>query len=149
MLLLFSLLWLTFSFYLKNLHFPTPLLPIRTWKHTGWSTQNYPNNWLNKGLQCVKQPLSSSSSCRTSSMGMPDPVPPPFSIIHCFCRVSRATSRISADLLYVGSCWFSCLCSFMWRSRQECITYEFKKYYVKNCLNTFIANSSPFNSAKV
>ena len=37
----------------------------------------------------------------------------------------------------------------MWTGTQAYLTYEFKKYDEKNCLNTFIANSFPFNSAKV
>ena len=34
------------------------------------------------------------------------------------------TSRIGTELLYVGSCWSSCLCSSMWRGSLEYITYE-------------------------
>ena len=68
---------------------------------------------------------SSSSSCCTISMDIPDPLLPPFSIVHCFWQVLSTTSHISIELLYVGSSWSSCLCSSMWRSPQEYITYEF------------------------
>ena len=57
---------------------------------------------------------SSSSSCHTISTDLPDPLLPPFSIVHCFQQVFRATSHISIELLYVGSSWLSCLCSSMW-----------------------------------
>ena len=67
---------------------------------------------------------SSSSSYRTISTDIPDPRSPPIPIVHCFCQVFRATSRIGTELLYVGSSWSSCLCSSMWRGPQEYITYE-------------------------
>ena len=37
---------------------------------------------------------------------------------------SSVTSRISTELLYVGSSWSCCLCSSIWRGPQEYITYE-------------------------
>ena len=37
----------------------------------------------------------------------------------------HATSRIGTELLYVGSCWLSCLYSSMWRGPQGYITHEF------------------------
>ena len=46
----------------------------------------------------------------------------PLPIVHWFRQVFRATSRIGTELLYVGSSWLSCLCSFMWRGPQEYIT---------------------------
>ena len=70
-----------------------------------------------------KNCLLSSSSSRTISADIPDPISPPFSIIHCFQQVFKATSRIGTELLYVGSSWPSCLCSAMWRGPQEYITY--------------------------
>ena len=66
-----------------------------------------------------------SSSCRTTSMDIPDPFSPPFSIVHCFRLVFKATSCISTELLYVGSSWLSCLCLSMWGGPQEYVTYEF------------------------
>ena len=55
----------------------------------------------------------------------PDPLSPPFSIIHRFRKVFKATSCIGTELLYVGSSWSSCLCSSMRRGSQEYVTYEF------------------------
>ena len=60
-------------------------------------------------------PHSSSPSCRTISTDIPEPFSPPFSIVHCFRQVFRATSHIGRELLHIGSCWLSCLCSSMWR----------------------------------
>ena len=54
---------------------------------------------------------SSSFSCCVISTDIPDPLSPPFSIIHSFRQVFRATSRIGTELLYVVSSWLSCLCS--------------------------------------
>ena len=56
---------------------------------------------------------SSSSSCHAISTDLPDPLPPPFSIVHRFRYVFKATSCIGTELLYVGPCWSSCLCSSM------------------------------------
>ena len=56
---------------------------------------------------------------------LPDPLPPPFSIIHHFRYVFKATSCISTELLYVCPCWSSCLCSSMLGVPQEYMTYEF------------------------
>ena len=64
-----------------------------------------------------------SSRC-TASRDIPDPLSPPFHIIHCFRLVFRVTSRIGTELLYVGSRLLSCLCSSMWRGSQEYSTYE-------------------------
>ena len=74
--------------------------------------------------------LSSSSSSASSSRRaiityIPDPLSPPFSIVHCFRLVFMAKSRIGTELLYVGSNWSSCLCSSMWRGSQVYITYVF------------------------
>ena len=55
---------------------------------------------------------SSSSSCRTISTDISDPLSPYLPIVHCF---REATSRIGTELLYVGSSWTSYLCSAMWR----------------------------------
>ena len=44
---------------------------------------------------------SSSSSCRTISTDIPDPLSSPLPIVHCFRKVLRATSRIGTELLYV------------------------------------------------
>ena len=68
---------------------------------------------------------SSSSSGRAISTDIPNPFLPPISIVHRFRQVLKVTSRISTLLLYEGSSWSSCLCSSMWRSPQEYITYEF------------------------
>ena len=57
--------------------------------------------------------------------GSPGPSSGPFSIVHCFRQVFRATSRIGTELLYVGSSWSSCLCSSMWKGPKEYVTYEF------------------------
>ena len=57
----------------------------------------------------------SSSSCRTVSMDLLDPLSPPVSIIHRSREVFKATSCIGTELLYIGSNWSSCLCSSMER----------------------------------
>ena len=56
---------------------------------------------------------------------IPDTFSPPFSIVHFFRQVFRATYRISTELLYVGSSWSSCLCLSIWRGPLEYMTYEF------------------------
>ena len=68
--------------------------------------------------------ISSSSSCCAISMDIPDPLSPPQPIVHCLWQVFRVTCRIVTELLYVYSSGLSCLCSSMWRSPQEYITYE-------------------------
>ena len=44
-------------------------------------------------------------------MDIPEPLLPPFSIVHCFQQVLRATSQIGTELLCIGFSWSSCLCS--------------------------------------
>ena len=61
----------------------------------------------------------SSSSCCAISMDILDPLLPCLPIVHCLQQVLRATSSISIELLYVGSSWWSCLCTFMGRGSQE------------------------------
>ena len=68
---------------------------------------------------------SSSSSCRTAGADLSDPIPPPFSIVHHSRQVLKTTSCIGTELLYIGSSWLSCLCSSIWRSPPEYVTYEF------------------------
>ena len=46
-----------------------------------------------------------SSSRHATSADLSDPLPPPFSIVHRFRSVFKATSRIGTELLYVGSRW--------------------------------------------
>ena len=60
-----------------------------------------------------------SASCCTASTDLPDPLLPPFSIVHRSRSIFKATSCISTELLYIGSSWLSCLCLSMWRSAQE------------------------------
>ena len=50
---------------------------------------------------------SSSSSCHAASTDLPNPLPPPVSIVHRF----KATSGIGAELLYVRYSRSSCVCS--------------------------------------
>ena len=76
-------------------------------------------------VQVIISISSLSSSHRAISTDILDPLLPPFSIVHCFQKVFRATSHISTELLYVGSRWLSCLCSSMWWGPQEYIIYEF------------------------
>ena len=73
----------------------------------------------------VNQMPYPSSLHRDISTDILDPLSPPFSIVHCFRQVFRATSHISTELLYVGFNWSSCLCLSMWRCPQEYLTYEF------------------------
>ena len=68
--------------------------------------------------------LISSSICRAISMDIPDLLSLHIPIVHCFQQILGATSRISTELLYVGSNWASCLYSSMWRGPQEYITHE-------------------------
>ena len=56
---------------------------------------------------------------------IPNPLLPPFSIVHRSQQVLKVTSCISTELLYVGSSWPFCLCSSMWRGPQEYVTSEF------------------------
>ena len=67
----------------------------------------------------------SLSSCHAASMDLPDPLLPPVPIVHCSQEIFQAISCIGTELLYIGSSWSSCLWSFMWRSLQEYIAYEF------------------------
>ena len=70
-------------------------------------------------LQCLNEhhsqmsmlTVSSSSSCRTISMDIPDPLPPTFSMVHRFRQIFKATSCIGTEQLYVCSGWLPCLCS--------------------------------------
>ena len=59
--------------------------------------------------------ISSSSSCRAASTDLPDPFLPPVFVVYCFREVLLATSCIGTELLNIGSCWSSNLCSSMWR----------------------------------
>ena len=68
--------------------------------------------------------LSSSSTGHAISTDIPDFFSPPLPIVHCFRKVFRTASRIDTELLYVGSSGSSCLCTSLWRSLQEYITYE-------------------------
>ena len=58
-------------------------------------------------------------------MDLTDPLSPPVSIVHRFREIFRDTSHIGTELLYIGSCWLSYLCSTMRRGTQEYIAYEF------------------------
>ena len=73
----------------------------------------------------IHKNILKSSSCHAISKDIPDPFLSPFSIVHCFCQVLKATSRIGTELLFVGSRWSSCLCSSIWRGPQAYITYKF------------------------
>ena len=66
-----------------------------------------------------------SSSYHAASIHLPDPLSPPVSIIHCSQEVFKAISCIGTELLYIDSSRSSCLCSSIWRSAQEYVTYEF------------------------
>ena len=72
------------------------------------------------------QYMYKKSSCLTIRPDLPDPLPPPpLSIVHRFRVVSKATSCIGTELLYIGSSWSSCFCSSMCWGPQEYIIYEF------------------------
>ena len=79
-------------------------------------------NRFNKWLLDV---IDLSSSCRTASTDLPDPLSPPVSILFRPQEVFQATSCISEEWLYIGSSWTSYLCSSMWKGPWEHITYEF------------------------
>ena len=66
----------------------------------------------------------SSSSCRTASTDIPDPLSPLLPIVHRLWQVFRATSHILTQLLNVCSCWSSCFCPAICGGPQEYITYE-------------------------
>ena len=63
-------------------------------------------------------------SCRVTSTDIPDPFSSLNPIIHRFWQVLRATSRISTELLYVGSNWSPCFCSTTCGGPLEYITYD-------------------------
>ena len=73
------------------------------------------------------------SSWHAISTDIPDPLSPPFSIVHCFRLVFRSTSRIGIELLYVGLSW--------WRGPQEYITNEL--------VPTFLAKSRMSGSSNL
>ena len=94
------------------------------WNHLTVCKQTGVCSFNNYYLQTIPLQIvyiSSSSSCHAI---IPDPLSPPFPIVHCFRQVFRDTSRIGTELLYVCSSWSSCLCSSMWRHPQEYITYD-------------------------
>ena len=66
----------------------------------------------------------SSSSCRTASTDIPDPLSPLLPIIHRLRQVFRVTSCVLTLLLYVSSCWSSCFCSSICGGPQEYLAYE-------------------------
>ena len=67
---------------------------------------------------------SSSSSCHTASMDIPDPLSSLLYIVHRFWQVLRATSRILTELLDVGSNWSPSFCSGIWGGPYKNITHE-------------------------
>ena len=93
-----------------------PLIP-----HSyGLNTGSLKTLWLEIFLSNDK-----SSSCRDAGMDLPDLLSPPVSIVYRFWEVFQANSCIGTELLYLGSCWSSCLCSSTFRRLQEYIAYEF------------------------
>ena len=68
--------------------------------------------------------LSSSSSCCAADTDLPNPLLPPISTVHHSRTVFQATSGISTELLYIGSCWLSSLCLSVCRGPPEYIAYE-------------------------
>ena len=62
-----------------------------------------------------KKTSSSSSSCRTASTDIPNPLLPLLPIIHRLWQVFRATSYILTELLCVCPSWPSCFCSAICR----------------------------------
>ena len=68
---------------------------------------------------------SSSSSCLTASIDLPDTPLLPISIVYHSREVFQATSCIDTELLYIGSSWSSNFYSPMCRSPQKYIAYEF------------------------
>ena len=69
--------------------------------------------------------ISSSSSCRATSTDIPDLLSIPVSIVYHPQFVFKASSCFGTELLYIGSCWSSCLYSSMWWGPLEYVTYEF------------------------
>ena len=66
---------------------------------------------------------SSSSSCRTTSMDLPNPPSPFVSIINHIQQVHYTTSCVSTELLQIGSSRRSNTYSSVWRSPQENVAY--------------------------
>ena len=130
-------IWWWFLFLVKQWHLSTDSHKREGGckKSTFYTSGNNENDGMNLAqtlttlyisiIVVQRKSSSSSLSCHTISTDIPDPFLPLFSIIHCFWLVFRATSCISTELLYVDSSWSSCLCSSMWRSPQEHVTYEF------------------------
>ena len=84
-------------------------------------------NWALHGLEqlterccwkVISEEFSSSSSCCAASADVPGPLSPPFSLVHHSQEVFQAISCVGTVLLYIGSSWSSCFCSFMWRGPQ-------------------------------
>ena len=73
---------------------------------------------------CEPPPVS-SPSCRTASTDLSDPLSPPVSIVYRSRDVFHATSCIGTELLYIGSCWLTYICSSMWMGPLVYIAYEF------------------------
>ena len=85
---------------------------------------------LQRRSQCIPQNQTtglykSSSSCHAVSTDLFDPLLPPFSIVHRFRQVFKATFCIGTELLYVGPSSSSSLYSSMRRGPQEYVTYKF------------------------
>ena len=87
--------------------------------------------------------ISSSSSCHAISTNIPDPLSPHLPIVRCFRQILKVTSRISTELLYVGSNWTSCLCSSMWRGPREYVNHELIPTYQ---VVSRVSSSSNFDS---
>ena len=66
----------------------------------------------------------SSSSRRTASTDLPDLLSLPVSIVQSSQVVFQTTSWTGKELLYIGSCWLSKLCSFRWKGPLEYNIYE-------------------------
>ena len=76
--------------------------------------------------KCVyKLYISSSSSCRSSSTDISDPISSLFPIVHRFWQVFRVTFHILTYQLYVCSSWSSCFCLAICGGPKEYITDEF------------------------
>ena len=84
--------------------------------------QSYRQCWRFLSLSIF--PWHISSWCRAASTDIPDPLSPFLPVVHCFWLVLRATFRILTELLYVCSCWPSCLRSAICGGPSEYITVE-------------------------
>ena len=103
----------------------------REYRHRGvLNRSNWPIDWTPNRCNVSDWGLtweewSSLLSYHAIGTDIPDPLPPPVSIVHRSRLVFKATFCIGTELFYVGPSWSSYLCLSMWGDPLEYIVYEF------------------------